>query len=81
MRRKPPPPSPETNWYVPPSHQGQIVEVGYSAGADENGILWEVTRDRSDGSVSYRYIEASSLRGNWEPWNKPPRARFRKWGR
>ena len=57
-------------WITPPENQGQIVEVSYSRDCPD-GIGYERTLDRSDGSESIRPVRSPDD-CEWEPWNGTP---------
>lgn len=59
----------DLNYTVPPSCQGQIVEVAYASTPE--GIIQRIT-DRSDQSVSYYGVDWDEVEGNFEPWNREP---------
>jgi hypothetical protein len=66
-------------FHVPPSYQGQIVEVSYAL--TPIGVV-ERTHDRSDRTTSYRVASWTAKLGRWSessgPWNTPPpKARWR----
>lgn len=63
------------SFHFPPSHQGQIVEVGYAL--TPAGVI-ERTFDRSDRRTSYRIHPWTAKLRRWDdPWNRPPAASSR----
>jgi len=72
--------SDDLRFHVPPSYQGQIVEVSYAL--TPVGVI-ERTYDRSDRTTSYRVASWTSRLESWSessgPWNTPPpSARWRR---
>jgi hypothetical protein len=56
---------------IPPTCQGQTVEVAYASG--EDGIVRRIT-DRATGAVCHELAAWSDVRGEFEPWNAEPAA-------
>jgi len=72
--------SDDLRFHVPPSYQGQIVEVSYAL--TPVGVV-ERIYDRSDRTTSYRVASWTSKLERWSessgPWNTPPpSARWRR---
>lgn len=65
------------SYHIPPSNQGQTIEVGYLQVGD---ALLRRTEDRSTGRVTYAVAnlepeEVDSI----EPWNDEPDIAERRW--
>jgi len=68
----------DVEFVTPRSNQGQMIEVSYSFSADDDGYLYKKVLNRGSGKVTYYQVHAEDVRGKWEPWNREPKARFRK---
>jgi len=60
-----------SQWIVPPSCQGQMIEHAY--GQDSDGQCWERVSDRSARTVTYRDLgHVTEISGAWDPWIERP---------
>ena len=57
-------------FHVPPTCQGQIVEIAYAFMGD---VVVRRTTDTSDQSVTFEVADAATVDGD-DPWNQEPTA-------